>query len=84
MAASWQGQLTELLDTSYHRQRLAKRLEDPEFRAFFEGALAALKEPKHGTHGTYNGGCRCDECRAGQAAYMRGYRAARKSKGGSS
>lgn len=28
----------------------------------------------HGTVSTYNGGCRCDKCRAAWAAYMREYK----------
>ncbi len=30
-----------------------------------------MSEWKHGTHGTYVNGCRCDECRFASAAYKR-------------
>lgn len=34
----------------------------------------ALRAPEHGTGSRYAGGCRCDDCRAATAAYMREWR----------
>jgi hypothetical protein len=34
-------------------------------------AKKPMAEWKHGTHGTYVNGCRCDDCRAASAAYKR-------------
>ena len=32
----------------------------------------------HGTNGRYHAGCRCDECRAAHAAYVKEYRRKKK------
>lgn len=32
-------------------------------------------DPRHGTNGYYNLGCRCDVCRAANTAHLREYRA---------
>lgn len=37
----------------------------------------AADDPRHGTRGLYNQGCRCDRCRAVQAEYARTQRARR-------
>jgi 5-methylcytosine-specific restriction endonuclease McrA len=35
-------------------------------------------EPRHGTSSCYNGGCRCDNCREANHAYLRKYRSTNK------
>lgn len=48
-----------------------------------DGELVKIKELLHGSEGMYRKGCRCNECRAANAAYHRAWRKRNASHGAS-